>query len=237
MFKDKLIKFKNFLLDMVYPNDIKCMFCDNDVANGCICDECLKENIFNEGNRCIKCDAKIKEGNIVCDHCKNHKRYFEQCFCPFDYTGKVRASILKFKSDGAKYLAEHFVKFIYEKLMIENVVFDVIVPVPSHTKTIKKRGYNPAKVLADELAKLSNKPVCDVLCKNQPTQNQKFLNFEERQNNLKDSISLTDSKSIKGKNVLIIDDVVTTCATVNTCAKLMDKAGFVYVCAIARTNF
>ena len=235
--KEKLIAIKNKFLSLLYPEGMKCIFCDNEVANGQICDECFKEDLWNEGNRCVICDAKILEGNIICDHCKNQKRYFVKCLCPFNYSGNVRKSILKFKSDGAKYLAKEFAKFIYERLQIEDIQFDIIVPVPSHKKTIKARRYNPAKVLADELEKLSGKPVCDILLKTEVTANQKSLGYQERQSNLAGSISIIDKNAIKGKSILIVDDVVTTCATVNTCAKLMEKASKIYVCAIARTNF
>ena len=235
--KEKLIAMKDKILNLLYPEGMKCIFCDNEVAGDQICDECYKHDFWNDGNRCQICDCKIKEGNIICNHCISQKRHFLKCSCPFVYVEPVRQSILKFKSDGAKYLAKDFAKFIYERLQVEEIEFDVIVPVPSHKKTIKARRYNPAKVLAEEIAKLAGKPVCDILCKNILTQNQKALGFQERQSNLAGSITISDKSKIKGKKVLLVDDVVTTCATVNTCAKLMDNANCVYVCAIARTNF
>ena len=135
--KDKLIIIKNKILDILFPNDIKCIFCDNEISSGDICDECYKSPIFNEGNRCQICDSPIKEGNIICDHCKRNKRSYQKCVCPLNYDGKVRKSILKFKSDGAKYLAKPFAKLIAEKLAVDEIEFDIIVPVPSHKKTVK----------------------------------------------------------------------------------------------------
>ena len=237
-FKDFLKKTKDKILDVIFPNDIKCVLCDRDIpdANQPICEHCLRENIFNEGNRCVKCDTPIKDGNIVCDNCQSNKRAFEKCFCPFIYDGKVRKSILKFKDDKAKYLAKPFAKYIYDRLLKENVEFDMIIPVPSHKKTIKKRGYNPARALADELAILTNKPVCDVLLKNVLSKKQKNLNFYDRQNNLKNTMILADNKSIKNKNILLVDDVITTCATVEVCSELLHKANKIYACSIARTK-
>ncbi len=232
--KEKLKAIKDKILDIVYPNDITCIFCDNEISSGHICENCLKSNIFNEGNRCQICDSPIKEGNIICDHCKGNKRNYQKCFCPFSYEGNVRKSILKLKSDGAKYLAKPFAKFIAEKLTIEEVDFDIIVPVPSHKKTIIERGYNPAKILAEELSAITGKPVVDVLYKTFNTKKQKFLNFEERQSNLENSITLLDKTAINGKNVLIVDDIITTSATINTCASLMPKAKNIYGCAAAR---
>lgn len=237
-FKDFFRKTKDKVLDVVFPNNIKCILCDRDIPDHeiPICEFCEKENIFNNGNRCKICDTPIMEGNIVCDNCAGKKHHFEKCFAPFIYDDKVRKAILKFKDDYAKYMAKPFVKYIYERLLRENIEFDIIVPVPSHKKTIKKRGYNPAKVLADELSILTGKPVCDVLVKNVLTKNQKALNFKDRQTNLKDTIILADKEIIKGKNILLVDDVITTCATMEVCSELMQKANKIYGCAISRTK-
>ncbi|MCI8555375.1 MAG: ComF family protein [Clostridia bacterium] len=233
-FKEILKKIKDILLNALYPNDLKCIFCGRDIPKPYICQQCLDENIFNDGNRCQKCDTPIKDDNIVCDHCKKLKRHFEKCCCPFIYEGKVRQAILKFKSDGAKYLAKPFANFIFERLKLDEIEFDIIVPVPSHKSSLRKRGYNPAKVLADELSILSNKPVADVFYKATKTANQKYLNYEERQTNLENTILLLDNSVIKNKKVLIVDDIITTGATIEACAKLLHKSESIYAAAVAR---
>lgn len=235
--KDNLIKLKDILFNALYPTDIKCIFCGCDIPTPTfICKDCLNEEIFNEGNRCLKCDTPIKEENSICDHCKKSKRHFEKVYCPFKYDGKVRKALLKFKSDGAKYLARPFATFISHRLEQEEVDFDIIVPVPSFRKTIRQRGYNPARVLADELSKITSKPVEDILYKVIQTKNQKYLSYDERQSNLENSIMLLNNSVIKGKNILIIDDIITTGATAEACAKLLNKANIIYVCAVARRS-
>lgn len=242
--KQMIINLKNSIFDKLFPNNIKCILCGRDLnTENSICDYCMKEDIFNTGNRCIFCDARIKDGNKICDHCKektktiaSRKRYFSKCFCPLNYKDKVRIAILKLKSDGAKYLAPHFAKLIYQRLQEEKLNFDIIVPVPSHPKTIKKRGYNPAEILAIELGKLYNKPVENILIKNVLTPNQKFLDYNERQENLKDSITIQNNSILTNKTILLVDDVITTCATINTCASLMKKAKKIYACSIARNQ-
>jgi len=232
-------KFKNFInktLDIVFPDNISCIFCGKDVIDGDICPSCKEKFVFNSGNRCVFCDCQIKEGNIVCDHCKTAQPLFKKCFCPFVYNEDTRSSILKLKSDSAKYLAKYFAKHIYDRLIADGLVYDIIVPVPSHKKTIKKRGYNPAQALAEQLSKLSGKPMQNLLIKTALTKNQKFLNFKDRQNNLENSITITDVNSVKNKIVLIVDDIITTGETINACAKLMHKSKEIYACAIARRN-
>ncbi len=231
-------KFVNLLLDSVYPNDIKCIFCDKDIAKGSfICNECKNQDFINDNNtRCKICDKPIIENNIICDHCKTSKYHFSKLTSPFIYKGRVKNAILKFKSDGAKYLALPFAKFIVDRLNNEKLDFEIIIPVPSHPKSIKERGYNPARLLADEISKLTNKPVCDVLKKVTITKNQKYLNYKERQENLSNSIVLNDKSIIKNKNILIVDDIITTGATIETCAKLLKGASNIYGCSVARTN-
>lgn len=247
-FKQMIIKIKNTFLDILFPNDIKCILCGRDIDDDYpICKDCCKEDIFNDGNRCVYCDTRILEGNIVCDHCKDktkgkkrqalaRKRYFSKCFCPLNYQGKVRSAILKLKSDGAKYLVPHFAKLIYQRLVEEKIDFDIITFVPSHPKTIKKRGYNPPMLIAEQLGKLFNKPVEELLVKNVITSNQKFLDYAARQENLKDSMTVKDGVNFKNKTILLVDDVITTCATINTCASLLIKAKKIYACAIARNQ-
>lgn len=227
------------ILDIFFPIDKICIFCNKEIVDfkeKPYCESCEKE-VFNNGNKCIKCDTKIKDGNIVCDNCKSHKRNFEKCLCPLNYENNVRKSILKFKDDNAIYLAKSYAKIIYEYLNHHQIKFDVVTFVPSHKSKIKKRGYNPAQVLAEELAKLCNKEVKETLAKVTLTQSQKTLSFADRQQNLKNSIIVTNSKSIKSKTILLVDDIITTCATVDYCSKLLkDYANKVFVCSIARNH-
>lgn len=230
-------KIKDYFLNALYPQRIKCLFCENELEDDYpICKECLKEDYFNDGTRCQICDLRIKEDNLICDHCKSNKPMFVKAFCPFIYKGNVRKSILKFKDDGAKYLAKPFAKFMFNRLQENNITFDIIVPVPSHKDTIKKRGYNPAKLLADEIATLSRRPVVEALVKNVKTKNQKSLNFKERHENLIDSMTLVNIDLVKGKKILLVDDVLTTGATLNYCSELMHKANEIYVSTIARNE-
>ena len=235
--KKSIGKTINKILETIFPVKIKCIFCGKDLPEDSIfCDECKQSAILNKGNKCVKCDTIIKEGNIICDNCRDYKRNFDKCFAPLIYDGNVRKAILSFKSDNAKYLAKPFAELMHQRILEENIDIDDIIPVPSHKKTVKKRGYNPARLLAEELSTLIEKPVLDILVKNVITKKQKDLSFHERQNNLQDSIIISDKKIIRKKNILIVDDIITTCATINVCAKLLKGANKIYSCSIARTR-
>lgn len=235
-FKEGMLKLKNAVLNALFPHKFSCILCGRDIPSSFICSHCDKEEIYNNGNRCMVCDTPLKEGNIICDHCKDKKqeRHFKNIYCPFIYDGIVRKAILKFKSDGDKFLAEGFAHYIAERLELQQVEFDLIVPVPSYKDSVKKRGYNPAYVLAEELSKIMKIPFEDALYKTRKTANQKYLDYKDRQINLENSMALLNKSIIKNKNILIIDDIITTGATIEACAKLMPKAKNIFGCAIAR---
>ena len=239
--KNFLEKIKNFVLDTLYPQKLKCILCGRDIPNfdeSPFCEDCLKKEIFNTGNKCKICDLQILEGNTVCDFCKDNKRDFEKAYCPLVYEAGVRKMILKFKSDNAEYLAPPLAKLIATEIQKDNIKIDVIIAVPSHKTAIKMRGYNPASLLAKELSQLLNILfVENVVTKEIENKKQKDLNIRDRQTNVANCFCLKDIPTIKDKNVLIVDDIITTGYTINAVAKVLKPhAKHIYVCAIARNE-
>ena len=234
-------KFFNKILNLIFPEKLKCMLCGEDVKdfdNDPICDDCKREEIFNNSQiRCKICDQPFYGEGNYCENCKTHQKSFDKATSPFIYTGKIRSAILKFKSNNARYLAYPMAKLMAKRLENENMLdFDLIIPVPMSEKSFKKRGYNQALLLANELGKILNKPVIDdLLLKVKETKHQKDLNFLSRQENLSSAFELRDKQEIKGKSILIVDDILTTCATVNSCSNTMSKyVQKIYIVTFAR---
>lgn len=227
------------ILNLIFPLNTKCIFCNNEIVDfekQPYCDECAKY-AFNKGCKCKICDTRVKEDNVICDNCQSHKRNFKRCYCPLNYEKAVRTSILSFKDSNAKYLAKSYAKIMAEYLKDKNLNFDLITFVPSHFKTIKRRGYNPAQLLAEELSILLGKSCIESLIKIGKTKQQKNLTYAERAKNLEQSMMITNAKQIKNKTLLLVDDVVTTCATIDQCSKLLNQyAKAVYATAIARNH-
>jgi len=236
---------KNFfekILNLFFPKHIKCMFCSRDIdyKNQPYCEFCEKEKFFNNSEkRCKCCDVPLSGENEYCDNCKQNHKSFDKAICPFIYESSVRKIILKFKSKNAKYLAEPMGLLMAQKLEKEGIDFDIIIPIPLSQKSLKKRGYNQSELLANEIGKYFNKPVMtNVLTKIKETRHQKELGFDDRQKNLSGAFHLENYHEIKGKNILLIDDILTTCATVNTCAEIMKKhANNIYVSCFARNIY
>ena len=234
-------KFLKRILNLFFPRKLKCIFCGDDVPNfenDPICKNCKHAEIFNDSKqRCKICDESITGKNEYCDNCKSHTRYFDKATCPFIYTGQVKRAILKFKSDNAKYLAYPMANLIAKRLKSENMLdFDIIIPVPLSKDSFKKRGYNQAELLANELSKILQKPILtNIVTKEKETTHQKELGYSDRQKNLKGAFKLKNTKEIKDKNILIVDDILTTGATVSTISKLMYKhANKIYIATFAR---
>lgn len=115
---------------------------------------------------------------------------------------------------------------------------DLIVPVPMNRFKRLLRMYNPAHILAMEIAEVTNKALkADILIKSKWTKAQTFLSRKQRKNNIKSSIKFNTKYNIAGKKVLLVDDVITTGVTINECAKILRQAGAgsVKVVSIAMT--
>ena len=229
-------------IELLFPSNLKCFICNRDIPadeNKTYCDHCAANAPFNKNHRCKVCDTEIIGDSEVCDFCQSHHRAFNKAVAPMKYEGDIKNLVLKLKSDNAKYLAPKMAKLMADRILEEGLDVDVIIPVPLSPKSLKKRGYNQSELLANEIGKILNKDVCiSALSKIKDTAHQKELTFLDRQKNLHDAFKVTDKKVVFGKNVLLVDDVITTCATANECSKALNKfTKRVYVVSFARSEY
>ena len=104
--------------------------------------------------------------------------------------------------------------------------YDIIIVVPVSNKRKKERGYNQSKLLAKEIAQIINVPVSDnIIKKVKDTVPQSTLNKEQRLENAKNVYRVTNIKKVLNRNILILDDIYTTGATVDACAGALKNAG------------
>lgn len=230
----------NIILDLLYPKHITCNICSNDIfekENNGICSECQKTLPKIVGQVCFRCGIPIHSIDRYCDLCKKSKPYEMARSC-YEYKDNIVTLIHNFKFHNARYLAEDFAKDLCNLYKEKKYDCDIIVPVPMTESRLKSRGYNQAGLLANELAKLLNLPVDEQnLLKVKDTKSQVGLDFSERKNNLLDAFKTKDKKFFKGKKVLIVDDIFTTGATIECCAKALKKglASEVFAITIAHT--
>lgn len=239
--KNFLKKILNKISNLLFPEKIKCIFCGKDIPdfeNKPYCNECEETLPFNNDHRCKICDMEIIGKGEVCEFCKHTKKSFDKSRAVFKYEDTVRKTVLKFKNNNAKYLSYPMARLMTDSLTDNMKDFDLILPVPLTEKALKKRGYNQSFLLANEIGKLTNKPVRDdILLKIKDTLPQKELSFKDRKKNLIGAFKVLHRKEIKDKNILLIDDVMTTSATANCCSDLLKRhCKKVYVLVFARNT-
>lgn len=136
----------------------------------------------------------------------------------------VKKIVYDIKFHGYFAVCAAIAPLILEVIEAEKIKFDLIAYVPSSKKRHLKRGYNQSEILARELGHLSRRPIFEGLVKKIDTKPQVGLKKRQREVNLHEVFTVTKS-GVKGKKILLIDDVVTTGATLNECAKALRKAG------------
>jgi len=241
-FKDKIKNLIKKINNEFYPRGYKCVVCGEELSTNTlysICDKCMESLPFNNGKTCVKCSEPIGNMSSYCIHCKNEKPHYKKNVSVFLYKEPVDNFIRGLKYDNKKYLAETLSNFIAGEVSKMAVNFDYVVPVPVHADRLKKRGYNQSELLCISLKNKLNLNVdTTILTKSRFTRSQANLTRSERIENLKDSFKVTDKSKIKGKIVLLVDDVFTTGTTINECAKTLLEAGAkeVYSVTLAHAN-
>ena len=229
--KNFFIKVKKVLKNFFFANfnDLNwtCEVCGREIfEDKYFCDECYKSLPFLTDKICDHCGRRTPYAVNYCLSCKNKQTAMTVARSVFDYEMPVTLMIHRLKYRERRYLAKIFAVYMADVYFKNYFNSDVIVYIPMFKKDERKRGYNQAKLIAEELSEIINVKIAeDTLVKVKKTKHQVGLNREERLKNLKDSLKIKSAKEIKGKSVLIVDDVMTTGATVETAAELLKRRG------------
>jgi ComF family protein len=221
--------------DILFP--CFCVSCGSFVLSGNnnICQACASSiEILSEG--CPICCGIVNKGK--CTICEERKFYPDKNFIIFEYKNVVMDAVHALKFKGIRNVYKALIPFLKQKLNEIEHEIDLITYVPMQYKKIKKRGYNQSELFASAMAAEWGKPAAGILMERKNSGVQRDLNYTERFINVIDRYEIKDKFRIKGKNILIIDDVFTTGATLNECARCLKNAGAerVFTCAIARSD-
>ena len=195
--------------------------------------------------RCPFCKAVLKDNEtLLCGHCrktlpwtpetaqKQLLRHVECCVSPLYYEGNVRRSLLRYKFGGVSVYEPKYASLMAECIGANGLQFDLIAWAPLGPKRLKKRGYDQAKLLAQELSARFEKPSLQLLYKpaDNPPQSG-TSSARERKTNVAGVYRVTDPVLAAAQRVLLIDDIVTTGASLDECARVLKAAGSKSVCA------
>jgi len=208
------MKFINTILDIVFP--VKCISCGR-----------------YGSDLCIKC---------LSDFGTAQRETAKWIFPLFDYRHPpIKKALWLFKYKNKKSLAGIFAEIIYDKILeelselsqMENFNEAVLIPIPLSALRKKERGYNQAELICKELIRINNLRHCadlilenNILIKPKETEHQtRIENKSERLKNIIGSFSIKNGERIKGRNIILIDDIITTGATLSEAKKILKLAG------------
>lgn len=221
-------KIRNFLANTLFVKGIKCLFCNSELdkpSRYCLCDDCLSKLPFITGNICKKCGEPIASISQYCLKCKNHiDRNFDYARAVFLYDGKIGEAVRNLKYYGKRYLAEYLSAFLFDLYNRERFDCDLVIPAPISANSLKIRGYNQAELLCASFKTAGLNVDSNCVVKILETKNQASLGYKDRQTNLQDAFMVVDKSKVKGKKIVIVDDIFTTGATVGEIAKVLKKA-------------
>lgn len=244
-------KIRVIFLDLLFP--VSCQLCQKE--NTWLCDECFSRLEILDFQTCPYCEANQTPSGKICPKCRNiqHRKGENQFLDGLISATKYRASsrlIHLFKYRFIFDLGLPLGKLLAKAAEKHNLPLpDLIIPIPIHKHKLKWRGFNQAEILAKSLAEnltpgLSLPVETTLLCRQRNTPAQmKLKKYQERFSNIKDAFCLVRkpaSEKLRGKNILLVDDVSTTGATLFECAKVLKlsgKAASVWAIIIARQKW
>ncbi len=229
--KSVLIKIFNYITWLFFTK--RCRYCNKIIGkNEILCEECRESLPIIKDERCKYCGCEKSR----CD-CKKHKMGYDGITAPFYYEDGAKKSVhmLKFNNKifMANILAEDMAKSV--KNDFADVNFDFITFVPFTISQSLKRNYNQSELLAEQLSKKLNIPLKRALVKLFDTKTQHKMKTTFRKGNVFGVFDVKENIDVKGKTILLVDDVKTSGSTLDECAWILKIRGAEKVYCVTAT--
>ena len=238
-------------LDFVFPAE--CAYCHNFVGDDRVlifCKPCWETISLITPPRCPRCGKPYTSNtvlhhapNFTCGECRKSSPFFDRAFAAAYYEGVLKEAIHQFKFQRKTGLGKHLAQWFISQLTdaVDISSYQIILPVPLHKSRQKQRGYNQSAILAKYLAQHYQRHLLlNNLLRIRHTDAQSLLQGrQKRQENVKNAFRVKFPASIHNQHLILVDDVFTTGATVNECAKVLKQAGArtVLVLTLSRADF
>ena len=201
-----------------------CVLC-TEQAEFCVCQAC-EQSLVSGRHRCRSCAVALTSDLNFCGTCLSHSPLFSNAHTLYDYSGSCTQLIKRFKFDHQLCIGDFFAHRLYDKYMdivASHGEYDAIIPLPLSKQRLRERGYNQTHELLRIIAKKTNVLIDKTSVKRtKATKALSTLNLEERHSEIKNAFS---AKEMTYNEVLLVDDVMTTGASLNELAKTVIKAG------------
>lgn len=224
------------ILEIVYPPH--CCVCKGPSRES-ICASCEKTLPLLSPPYCRKCGTP-EHLDGLCSRCQTESPSFDRVRSSCAYSGSMKKAIASFKFHGKRRLAQALAPLMLQLFEREFALdtIDFIIPVPLHAKRESRRGFNQSTLLGEHLSEARHIPLKpELLERIRDTATMNKLGWPERRENMKGAFRIKDAESVKAAHILLIDDIITTGATLNEIAHLlkMNGASRVQGITLART--
>ena len=227
------------LVSVFFPAD--CRLCGNVLTSASrlpICAECLNSFAPLRGRLCERCGLAAGEWSLgndiqqeqgshrLCPACQQQDYGFECARSYASYRGKLVRAIVLLKFDRIEPLGKWFAERLLDVVKQHDLRADLVVPVPLHRRREKERGYNQADLVARPLARKLGLPCRSLLLvRTKPRPDKHILSLEERWRSVRGAFATRPGAQVDNLRVLLVDDVMTTGATLDACARALRGAG------------
>lgn len=210
-----------------------------------VCETCWQSVRAYAGEECAQCGMfmdhpGLLHGTTLCGYCRRGAFGFERARSFGSYDGALREILQQYKYHGFRPLARPLGVYLAQTLKrLNDGPLDLVLPVPLHRRRERQRGFNQSGLLAAQLGKLCGIRLGGKDCvRVRDTPPQAGLRGAERRKNVKGAFAVPDPERVRGLRVLLVDDVLTTGATVDACARALKDAGAkgVWVLTLARAR-
>jgi len=228
-----LLDLKDDLLDFVYPQH--CAICKKHLGREekDICEVCWNSLVTLTDPFCPYCKSFLEEGDTTCGFCNSagkfsddHEILLVRSLGRFD--DYYKELIHRFKYGKKIPLGKRLGQRLGETINDDSIFLksDFLIPVPLHKSRYRERGFNQSDILAEGISKVIGLSVLkSVLKRKKNTKDQTRLSPQEREKNVRGAFVVIEPERINGKKIILVDDVITTGATLSECAWMLKQAG------------
>ena len=231
--RDFFLDLKDDILDFIYPQT--CPICRNPLKRKekDVCEDCWKALALLPSPYCPYCKSFLEHENEITNHqCAYLRRPKDRRILAVrslgtfdDYYQKL---VHRLKYDKKIHLGKRLAQRLGESISQEKdfAGCDMVIPVPLHRARQRERGFNQSEVLAEGISQATDLPLAkDILKRRKNTKDQTYLNAKQRAENVRGAFVIVRPEKIEDKNVILVDDVMTTGATLNECARMLLDSG------------